>query len=195
MKRREIWGAALTIVAAVLYWWGTEVWEQPGSDAAGRRLVFYFQGITESSVIGWAVVLSIVAGVIGAFLLVASLIGRIRRRWLRISATCLSVAAALPAAAYLALLFVFGFMLTYTGNYTRFEAADGRSVLLVESPVDADDAVDVYTGHDEFRYVYHQEAEGVTGFPRVRDRNCHLEAKEELLLLTCGPDTVMISPG
>ncbi len=194
MKRREIWGTALIVVAAVIYWWGTEVWEQPGSDAAGRRLVFHFHGITESSVTGWAVVLSVITGVIGAFLLVPSLIGRIRRGWLRISVICLSAAVALPAAAYLALLFIFAFVLTDNSHHTRFEAADGRSVLLVESTFDAD-SVSIYTRYDDFQYAYNQAGADLTGFPRVRDRNCHLEAKEELLLLTCGLDTVTIAPG
>lgn len=194
MKRREARGLVLIVLAAALAWWGNEVWGPSGSGAAGRRLVFYFHGITEDSVTGWAVMISIITGVTGVLMLIPSLIRRIHRRWLRISIMCLSTAAALPAAAYLALAFVFSLLLVDTSHYTRLEASDGRSVLLAVSPFDPNDGTSVYTGYDAFHYALHEGGAVFSGLPLIRDRHCRLDAAEEVLLLTCGPDAVTIIP-
>lgn len=193
MKKRESWGTVLIIIATLVFWWGSEVWEPSGSDADGRRLVFYFHGVTGISITGWTEMISIIAGVIGALMLVPSLIQRIHLEWLRVSVICLAIAAALPATAFLAVMFLLGFMLTGDNHHTRFEAADGRSVLVVQGWFDAD-GVDIYTKHDDTHYVYNRDAHILSGFPRVEDRNCRLDAAEEMLLLACGPDIVAISP-
>lgn len=195
MRRREGWGIFLTAMAALAFWWGTVVWAAPAVDAAGRRLLFFFLGVPEESITGWIQVISVIGGAIGLLLLVPALIRRIRQRWLRRTFGWVAGAGATLAVPYLALVFVFA-LLSAIGisDYVRFEAADGRSVLVSQDGFDGD-VVEIYTEYDDFHYLENRRANEISGFPRVKNRDCQLAAKEARLLLTCDADTVAIDPG
>jgi hypothetical protein len=67
----------------------------------------------------------------------------------------------------------------------KVTAADGRSVLITQDGFDGD-SVDIYTEHDQVHYKRARSAPEISGWPRVKDQNCRLEAVGGELQLICG---------
>lgn len=192
MTRCEGWGAALVTAAAFAFWWATVTWAAPASDAAGRQVVFYYRGVSGSAITGWIQLVSLLGGAVGSFLLASSLIGRIRQRWLRRSVAWSACAAAILAVPYLAVVVLFAYLgAAGIADDVELKAATGQSVLVTQDGFDGD-VVEIYTRYDEFHYVMHGRADELAGFPRIRDRDCHLVAVDGSLRLTCGADSVTI---
>ena len=126
------------------------------------------------------------------FLLASSLIGRIRQRWLRRSVAWSACAAAILAVPYPAVVVLFAYLgAAGIADDVELKAATGQSVLVTQDGFDGD-VVEIYTRYDEFHYVMHGRADELAGFPRIRDRDCHLVAVDGSLRLTCGADSVTI---
>jgi hypothetical protein len=195
MKRRELWGIALITLAALASWWEIAVWAVPKVDGAGQPVLFYFLGLSKDSVTGWIQVTSLIGGAIGLLLLVPPLIRRIRRRWLRrTTGWIVGILGAALGLPYLALVFLFASLGAIGFNdYVKFQADDGRSVLVTQDGFDGD-LVSIYSEYDDFHYVLNQSADELSGFPRVKNRDCHLAAAEARLVLTCGTETVTVEP-
>ena len=193
MKQREGWGAALIAAAVFAFWWATVIWGAPAADPTGRQVVFFYRGLSGSSITGWIQLATLLGGSVGVFLLVPALIDRISQRWVRRSLGWSASAGAILAAPYLLVVALFAFLgAVGICDHIEFEATTGQSVLVTQDGFDGD-AVDIYTQYDEFHYVQHHRAEELSGFPRVKDRDCQLVATDALLLLTCGADTVTIN--
>ncbi|MGO4191653.1 hypothetical protein AB4Y67_08280 [Arthrobacter sp. YAF17] len=193
MTRREGWGAALVGAAGFTFWWATVIWAASASDAAGRQVVFFYRGVSGSEITGWIQLVSLLGGAVGSFLLASSLIGRIRQRWLRRSLGWSACAASILAAPYLAVVVLVAYLgAAGIGDDVELTAPTGQSVLVTQDGFDGD-VVTVYTRYDEFHYVMHRSADELAGFPRVKDRDCHLVALDGSLRLTCGEDSVTIN--
>ncbi|WP_354179330.1 hypothetical protein [Arthrobacter sp. UYP6] len=80
-----------------------------------------------------------------------------------------------------------------TGHQTRFEAANGQSIVVTQDGFDSD-SVDIYTEHGRFHYVWNRQATELSGVPRLRNRHCQLTAAEGKLLLNCGTESVTVTP-
>ena len=83
MKQREGWGAALIAAAGFAFWWATVIWGAPAADPTGRQVVFFYRGLSGSSITGWIQLATLLGGSVGVFLLVPALIDRISQRWVR----------------------------------------------------------------------------------------------------------------
>jgi hypothetical protein len=194
MKRREVWGTALTSSAALAFWWATVVWAAPSADVAGRPILFFFLGVSKDSVTGSVQIMSLIGGAVGLLLLVPALIRRIRRRWLRQTSGWIACAGAALALPCLALVFLLALLSTIGfGDYVEFHAADGQSVLVTQDGFDGD-IVWIYTEYDDFQYVQNRQATELSGLPRVKNRDCQLAAVEPRLVLSCGTETATIDP-
>ena len=131
---------------------------------------------------------------VGLAQLAYGLIGRIRKSWIRNTAGWTTFAAAVAASPFVLLTALVVFLLAAgIGDQTRFEAPGGQSVVVTQDGFDGD-SVSIYTEHGRFHYVWNRQADELGGFPRVKDRSCELEAAEEILLLTCGTETVTVVP-
>jgi uncharacterized membrane protein YhaH (DUF805 family) len=194
VRRREVWGTALTSSAALAFWWATVVWAAPTTDDAGRPVLFFFLGVSKDLVTGSIQIMSLIGGAIGLLLLVPALIRRIRRGWLRQTSGLIACAGAALALPCLALVFLFA-LLGALGfrDYVEFQAADGRSVLVTQDGFDGD-IVLIYTKYDDFHYVQNRQATELSAFPRVKNRDCQLAAVDTQLVLTCGTETVSVDP-
>jgi uncharacterized membrane protein YhaH (DUF805 family) len=194
MKRREVWGTALTSSAALAFWWATVVWAAPSADVAGRPILFFFLGVSKDSVTGSVQIMSLIGGAVGLLLLIPALIRRIRRRWLRQTSGWIACAGAALALPCLALVFLLALLSTIGfGEYVEFHAADGQSVLVTQDGFDGD-IVWIYTEYDDFHYVQNRQATELSGLPRVKNRDCQLAAVEPRLVLSCGTETATIDP-
>lgn len=155
---------------------------------------FYFLGISSLRGTG---VLWFLAGVsIGiAYLLIAwSLLDRINSRlWNWVVLVLVSLIGVLLAVFLLVLarlsLLIFG----VSGEYIRFEADDGRAVLVNVSGM-RDPSASLYTQVDAFHYVRRQGGQEFGIRPDIGPGQCDLTSEGELLLLTCGSDVVEIDP-
>lgn len=193
MTRREGWGAAIVVAAVFAFCWATVISAAPASDAAGRQVIFFYRGVSGSAINGWIQLLSLLGGAVGSLLLASSLIGRIRQRWLRRSLGLSACAASILAAPYLAVVVLVAYLgAAGIGDVVELKAPAGQSVLVTQDGFDGD-VVTIYTRYDEFHYVMHRSAEELAGFPRVKDRDCHLVAMDGSLRLTCGEDSVTIN--
>lgn len=193
MTRREGWGAALVVAAVFAFWWATVIWPAPASDAAGRQVVFFYRGVSSSAVTGWIQLVSLLGGAVGLCLLVSSLIDRIRQRWLRRSLGWSACAAFILVAPYLAVVVMVAYLgAAGIGDDVELKAPSGESVLVTQDGFDGD-VVTIYTRYDEFHYVMRGSADELAGFPRVKDRDCHLVTMDSSLRLTCGEDSVTIN--
>ncbi|WP_133831645.1 hypothetical protein [Arthrobacter sp. AG258] len=131
-------------------------------------------------------------GAAGLLLLLPVLIGRIRRRAVRRLAGWTIVGGAAAAATCFGVVAVFALLeATGIGDTVRLEAVDGRSVLVTQDGFDGD-VVDIYTENGSFYYKWARSAPELSGWPRVKDRECRLDAGEAVLLLVCGEKTVEI---
>jgi len=194
VTRREGWGAALVATAVFAFWWATDIWRAPSSDAHGRQVIFFYRGVSGSAITGWIQLLSLLGGAVGAFLLVSALIGRIRQRWVRRSVGGTACAGSILAAPYLAAVVLVAYSgAAGIGDHVELEAPTGQSVLVTQDGFDGD-VVEIFTKYDEFHYVRHGSADELAGFPRIKDRDCQLLATDARLRLTCGADSVTIDP-
>ncbi|WP_426763042.1 hypothetical protein ACP3TD_11515 [Pseudarthrobacter sp. 1G09] len=167
MKRREIWGVALLLAAAVIT--GGSLGLHMADRAAADQDLFLYIGVRASNVVYGLMILASFVAAAGLIFLVPSLIGRIPKRGLRRSvgwATGLAAAAALPFFAVLLIFASIGGI--GTSDIVKVEGGDGESVLLVQDGFDGD-TVDIYTQHDDLHYRWARRAGELGGWPRVKD--------------------------
>jgi hypothetical protein len=158
--------------------------------AAARESLLLYMGIPGDSIAFWFLVVAFLSGAVGLLLLLPALIGRIPRKVPRRVVgwtTGVAVGAAVP---YFGLLFLFATLGAFgIGDTVKIVAADGTSVLVSQDGFDGDRVV-IYTHQDEYHYKRARDAPEISGWPRVKDQNCRLEASDELRLI-CG-DMVLI---
>ncbi|MEQ7734943.1 hypothetical protein, partial [Escherichia coli] len=97
MKRREIWGIALLVAAALCAWTYHAVYG--ASRVAARDGLFLYVGIPGRSIASWFLAVALLSGAAGLSLLLPALIGRIPKKIPRRTAgwiTGLAAAAAVP---------------------------------------------------------------------------------------------------
>lgn len=193
MKRREVWGAALALAAALIGW-GAESLAGAAAAAAGQSLIL-FVAVPVASVGAWLRVLALLVGAAGLVLLVPALLRRIRRRKLRLATAWTTGLAAAAAVPYLALFLFFAILAAAMASaYVKVDAPGGQSVLITQDHFDGD-SVDIYTRHDDTHYRRNRSAPELAGWPRVEDQNCSLVAVGDELQLSCSSGTVVISQG
>lgn len=188
--KQGLWGLVLVVASVVSFWWSVRIWEQ--SDSSGFSAIYYSHGVSGEAIRGWTQMMALSTGVVGLFILVSAVLRRIPQRWLRHTVGWLSVTCGVLAVPYVGLLFVLALIGSGVTDYSRFEAADGQSVLVTQDGFDGD-IVTIYTKYDDTHYVFSQSAESLRGFPRVKDRKCHLDTDDGHLVLTCDTDTVKIT--
>jgi hypothetical protein len=191
MRRREIWGAALLVVAAALYGWVTFFFEAHPLAPDGQRLIFFW-GIEGVAVVGLAYVVSGLVGCAGLLFLLPSLIRRLHPRWLRVTTGWAAYAAAVAAVPLVGIFLLVGVVLSF-GTSVREVAPDGRSVIVSQDQFDGD-VVHIYTEFDAFHYRWYWEAPELSGPGTITSENCHLDSSGEALVLSCGAGTVTIHP-
>lgn len=190
LSRREGWGAAVLVAAALVGWGGSAV-SEAARVAAGSHLLLFFAVPAECIGAGLRAI-ALMAAVAAASLLVPPLIRRIRRRKLRLAAAWTAGLAAAAAVPYLALLLFFAFLTAgMSADYVRLEAADGQSVLITQDQFDGE-AVDIYVRHDDTHYRWSRSAPELAGWPRVKDQNCRLDPVGGGLQLACNSGTLAI---
>lgn len=193
MKRREVWGAALALAAALIGWGGGSL-AGAAAAAAGQSLIL-FVAVPVASVGAWLRVLALLVGAAGLILLVPALLRRIRRRKLRLATAWTTGLAAAGAVPYLALFLFFAILAAAMASaYVKVDAPGGQSVLITQDHFDGD-SVDIYTRHDDTHYRRNRSAPELAGWPRVEDQNCSLVAVGDELQLSCSSGTVVISQG
>ena len=190
MRRREIWGAALLTVAALAAWADHAIDEAYG--AAAREDLLLYAGIPGDSIASWFLIFALVSGAVGLFLLLPALIGRIQRKLPRRLTGWTTAVAAAAVVPYVGIIFVFAYLgAVGIGDTVKVVAADGRSVLITQDGFDGD-SVDIYTEHDDLHYKRARSAPEISGWPRVKDQNCRLEAAGDELRLMCGATTFVL---
>ncbi|WP_045731664.1 hypothetical protein [Pseudarthrobacter chlorophenolicus] len=190
MKRREIWGVALLLAAAVVTGGGLGL-HVADRAAADQGLLLYI-GVRASNVVyGLMIVASFLAAA-GLLLVVPSLIGRIPKKILRRTVGWMTGLAAAAALPFLGIVLIFAILgAVGIGDDVKVAAADGQSVLLVQDGFDGD-TVDIYTLHDDLHYQWARRADELGGWPRVKDQDCQLHSDATGLQLTCGAQKVAI---
>jgi hypothetical protein len=184
LKAKEIWGAALIAAAALTGWAGHAISEAYW--AAARQDLLLYVGIPADSIASWLWIVALLAGASGLFLLLPALIGRIARKVPRRIVAGTTLAAVAAAVPYVGLIFIFAFLGAIgIGDTVKVTAADGRSVMITQDGFDGD-SVDVYVEHDGLHYKRVRSAPEISGWPRVKDQGCQLEALGGELQLTCG---------
>ncbi|RZU62968.1 hypothetical protein [Zhihengliuella halotolerans] len=194
--KREVWGAVLVATARLAHWWAVRGWDEYlDRRTGGKDVQFYFAGLSQEVVGGWLLLLSAACASAGLTFLAWSLIGRITRRpwrWVAIGvASLVGLAVALYiflAVAVPGLLYVSGI-----GGCTRFEAEDGRSVLVTVAGM-RDPGATIHTEYDAFHYERTRQGSELGSPPNVGSGECQLTGEGELLILTCGSDVVEIEP-
>lgn len=189
MKRSEICGVAILIVAALAAWADHAIYE--AYRAAARKDLLLYIGIPADSISSWFRIAALLAGATGLLLLLPALIARIARKIPRRIVGWTTVAAVAAAVPYFGLMFLFACLGAFgIGDTVKITAADGQSVLITQDGFDGD-SVDIYTEHDELHYKRARSAPEISGWPRVKDQNCRLDAASELQL-TCGGTTFVV---
>jgi hypothetical protein len=191
MRRREIWGSALLVVAAALYGWVTFFFSAHPLAPDGQRLIFFW-GIEGDAVVGLTFLVVGLVGCAGLLLLLPSLIRRVHRRWLRVTTGWAAAAAVVAAAPFLGMFLLVGVILSF-GTGIREVAPDGRSVIVSQDQFDGD-VVRIYTEFDAFHYRWYREAPELSGPRTITSENCRLESSGEALVLSCGAGEVTIHP-
>ncbi|MFF1386046.1 hypothetical protein ACFVWT_21055 [Arthrobacter sp. NPDC058288] len=192
MKRREVWGSALIVAAALCTWADLVISEAYG--AAARKGLLLYVGIPADSIASWFLIVALLSGAVGLSLLLPALICRITKRAPRRIIGWTIVAAAAAALPCVGLIFIFTALGAFgIGDTVKVTAADGQSVLIKQDGFDGD-SVDVYTEHDEFHYKQAKSAPELSGWPRVKDQDCRLESAAYVLQLRCGVRTVTLHP-
>jgi hypothetical protein len=192
MKRREIWGTALTVAAAPCVWAYQAIYG--AYRAAARENLLLYAGITGHSIASWFLVVAFLSGAAGLLLLLPALIGRIHRKVPRHIVGWTTGVAATAAVPYLGLMFLFATLGAFgIGDTVKVVAADGTSVLVTQDWFDGDSVV-IYTEHDELHYKRARDAPEISGGPRVKDQNCRLGSADGELRLTCGGKALIVVP-
>ncbi|CAN7222170.1 hypothetical protein [Arthrobacter sp. LjRoot14] len=190
MKRREVWGSALIVTAALCTWADLAISEAYG--AAARKDLFLYVGIPADSVASWFLIMALLSGAVGLSLLLPAMTGRITKRAPRRIIGWTIVTAAAAAVPCVGLIFIFTALGAFgIGDTVKVTAADGQSVLIKQDGFDGDSVV-VYTEHDEFHYKRANSAPELSGWPRIKDQDCQLESAANVLQLRCGVRTVTI---
>ncbi len=100
--------------------------------------------------------------------------------------------AAAAAVPYVGIVFVLAYLGAFgIGDTVKVVATDGQSVLVTQDGFDGD-SVDIYSPHDELHYKWVRSAPEISGWPRVKDRDCHLESLDKELQLTCGATALVV---
>lgn len=194
IKRVEAVGLGLAAASGLAIWGASTVMGAPSTDGAGRHVLLHFFGLSRDNICGWIILLSMLGGCLGLAQLAYGLIGRIPKAWIRHTTGWATFAVAVVASPFVLLTALVVFLIAAgIGDQTRFEAPNGESIVVTQDGFDGD-SVSVYTEHGRFHYVWNRQAGELSGFPRVKDRDCDLIAAEEKLLLTCGADTVTVVP-
>jgi hypothetical protein len=90
------------------------------------------------------------------------------------------------------IIFVFAYLGAFgIGDTVKVVAANGQSVLITQDGFDGD-SVGIYTKHDELHYRRLRSAPEISGWPRVKDQDCLLDASGGELVLTCGAITLVV---
>lgn len=193
MRRREIWGTALIVAAVLCAWAGHEISEAYW--AAARKGLLLYMGIPAHSIASWFLIVALLSGAVGLFLLLPALIGRIPRKVPRRIIGWTTVAVSTAAVPYVGLMFIFAGLGAFgIGDTVKITAMDGQSVLVMQDGFDGG-SVGIYTEHDELHYKRVRDAPEISGWPRVKDQNCRLgTAAGDKLRLMCGDKTLMVVP-
>lgn len=184
LKAKEVWGITLVVAAALFAWSGHVVDEAYW--AAAREDLLLYVGIPGDSIASWLRIVALLAGATGLFLLLPALTGRISPKVPQRIVGWTTLAAVAAAVPYIGLIFVFAFLGAFgIGDTVKVTAADGRSVLITQDGFDGE-SVDIYIEHDGFHYKRVRSAPEISGWPRVKDQGCRLEAFGSELQLICG---------
>jgi hypothetical protein len=105
-------------------------------------------------------------------------------------AAAASAAALLPDGALLLFAVVGSFGPL---NIVKLAAEDGTAVLVAQGGFDGD-TVAIYTERDEYHYRYSRDASEISGWPRVKDRDCRWVGAGPELRLLCGGKALMVYP-
>lgn len=182
MRRRKRCAAVLIAVAALMCGFSA-LWDA-SQRSDGRRLSFYI-GMTEDAIFYWPLVTSCLVGIAGLVLLLWALISRIGQKWLRLGIGWVAVLAGAAVSPYLTLFMSLATMNALGfSDHVRVTADDGRSVLIIQDGFDGG-GVEIYTQQDNFHYAWNRSAPEISGWPRIKDRNCQLSG-EPALVVTCG---------
>ncbi|ALV43216.1 hypothetical protein AU252_20325 [Pseudarthrobacter sulfonivorans] len=193
MKRREIWGIALLVTAALCAW--AYHFINGAYRSAAREGLLLYVGIPGHSIASWFLVVAFLSGAAGLSLLLPALIGRIPRKIPRRIVGWITGMAAAAAAPYFGLMFLFAALGAFgIGDTVKIVAADGTSVLVSQDWFDGDSVV-IYTEHDEFHYKRVRDAPEISRGPRVKDQDCQLDSADGELQLLCGDQRLMVAVG
>lgn len=163
MKRQEIWGIALLVVAALCSWAYHAIYS--AYRAAAREKLLLCIGIPGHSIASWFLVVAFLSGAVGLSLLLPALIGRIPKKIPRRIVGWTTGVAATAAVPYLGLLFLFAALGAFgIGDTVKIVAADGTSVLVFQDGFDGDTVI-IYTQHDEYHYKRVGDAPEISGWP------------------------------
>jgi hypothetical protein len=192
VKRREIWGIALLVAAALGAWADHAIYE--AYRAAARDDLLLYIGMPADSISSWFRIAALLSGVAGLSLLLPALIGRIPKKIPRRIAGWITGLAAAAAVPYFGLMFLFATLGAFgIGDTVKIVAADGTSVLVTQDGFDGD-IVDIYTQHDELHYKRVRDVPEISRWPRVKDQNCRLDTAGGELQLSCGDQTLIVVP-
>lgn len=192
MKRREIWGIALLVAAALSAWADHAMYE--AHRAAARDDLLLYIGMPSDSISSWFRIVALLSGAVGLLLLLPALIGRISRKVPRRIVGWTTGVAAAAAVPYFGLMFLFAALGAFgIGDTTKIVAADGTSVFVSQDGFDGDTVV-IYTEHDEYHYKRVRDAPEISGWPRVKDQGCRLDTADDGLQLICGEKAVVVVP-
>jgi hypothetical protein len=156
LSRREFWGGAL-IVAAALCGWAAQTIMDAYRSAAREDLLLYV-GVPADSIAFRFLVVALLAGAVGLWCLIPPLIRRIPKKIPRHIVGWSTVAAAGAAVPAFGLMLLFAAFGSFgVGDTVKIVAADGTSVLVSQDGFDGDTVV-IYTQHDEFHYRFARDA-------------------------------------
>lgn len=143
LKRREICGSTLVVAAALCAWADYVISEAYW--AAARDDLLLYVGIPADSIASWFLIVALLSGVVGLFLLLPALIGRIPRKIPRRIIGWTTAVAAAAAVPYVGLIVIFTALSAFgIGDTVKVTAVDGQSVLITQDGFDGD-SVDIYT--------------------------------------------------
>lgn len=190
--RREVWGIGLIVVAALCVWAYQVIYG--AYRAAAREGLLLYIGISGDSIASWFLVVALLSGAVGLSLLLPALISRVPKKVPRRIIGWTTGVAAVGAVPFFGLTFLFAVLGAFgIGDTVKIVAADGTSVLVTQDGFDGD-TVTIYTQHDEYHYKRVRDAPEISGWPRVKDQNCRLDAAGQELQLRCGGKALMVVP-
>jgi hypothetical protein len=189
LKRREIWGTALLVAAALSAWADHAIYE--AYRAAAREDLLLYIGMPADSISSWFRIAALLSGGAGLSLLLPTLISRVPRKVPRRTAGWITGVTAAAAVPFFGLMFLFAALGAFgIGDTVKIVAADGTAVLVSQDGFDGD-IVTVYTQHDALHYKRVLDTPEISTWPRVKDQSCRLDSAGGLTL-TCGTKTVVV---